>query len=150
DVVISSTINGTIITGGEGDIETGQTLTLDDVIVSGSTIAPGDSVFQGVIQGPPPPTFTWKAGPPGDWAKRSNWARGRGPDGPSNAKITGTATETVTVSQDESVNALTLGDAHATIAVTQGATLSVYGDFIVAAVHSIDISDGALYLGGHS
>ena len=63
-------------------------------------------------------------------------------------EIVGVKTETVTVSENESVNALTINDAQATLAVTNGATLSVYGDFVVAAVHAIDITQGTLFLGG--
>jgi hypothetical protein len=40
------------------------------------------------------------------------------PDGTSNATIAGSGTETVTVSSNQAVNLLTLGDANATLAVT--------------------------------
>ena len=116
--------------------------------MSGSTIAQGSSVFQGVVQGPLPGTFVWRAGASGDWGTESDWSGGVVPDGTSNAKIVGVKTETVTVSENEAVNALTINDAQATLAVTNGATLSVYGDFVVAAVHAIDITQGTLFLGG--
>lgn len=116
--------------------------------MSGSTIAQGSSVFQGVVQGPLPATFVWSAGASGDWGTESDWSGGVVPDGTSNAKIVGVKTETVTVSENEAVNALTINDAQATLAVTNGATLSVYGDFVVAAVHAIDITQGTLFLGG--
>jgi hypothetical protein len=74
--------------------------------------------------------------------------RRRRPGGKSNATIGETGAETVTVSSNESVNLLTLSDAHATLEVTGGATFSVYGGVAVTAAQAIDVADGTLAIGG--
>ena len=105
---------------------------------------------------PPPPTYTWVDGTSGDWGTGADWSGGVAPTGTTNATIAGTATETVTVSSNQAVNLLTLDDANATLAVTNGATLSAFGGISDLAVKEIDIAslagtgNGTLLIGGGS
>ena len=99
---------------------------------------------------PPPPTYVWTEGESGDWGTASDWSGGVVPDGTSNATIAGTGTETVTVSGNQATNILTLDNANATLAVTNGATLSAYGGLVASAVHEVDVTSGTLLVGGGS
>jgi hypothetical protein len=144
NVVDSITINDdATITGGVVNIDPGLTLTLDDVTVNGSIISGG-------IETAAVPTHTWAHdGTSGGWGLGSNWTGGFAPTAKSDATIAGTGTETVTVSGNDAVNLLTLNDAHATLAVANFATLSVYGGFAVSAAHAIDVApQGTLVVGG--
>jgi hypothetical protein len=99
---------------------------------------------------PPPPTFTWADGTSGDWGTGSDWSPNGVPNGTNNASISGVGTETVTVSTNEAVNALMLDDANATLSVTNGAQLSVYGGLTATAAQAIDVANGTLLIGGGS
>jgi hypothetical protein len=77
------------------------------------------------------PTFIWIDGTNGNWGDPSNWtvdgvAATAGPTAFDNALISGSGTETV-LSRRTTGNRLTLADANATLAVTNGAELSAYG-----------------------
>jgi hypothetical protein len=95
-------------------------------------------------------TFTWVDGTSGDWGTSSDWSPSGVPNGTDNAAISGTGTETVTVSTNEAVNALTLDDPNATLAVTNGAEVAVYGGLTATAVQAIDVANGTLLIGGGS
>jgi hypothetical protein len=93
-------------------------------------------------------TYTW-IGTSGDWSTATDWTGGPAgtvPDGKSNAAITASGTETVTVSSNQAVNVLTLNDANATLAITNGATLSAYGGLSVSAIvlYGFDESSGTV------
>jgi hypothetical protein len=85
-------------------------------------------------------TYTWVDGTSGDWGTAADWSGGVVANGTANATIAGTATDTVTVSSNQAVNLLTLNDANATLAVTNGATLSAFGGVSDLAVKQIDIA----------
>jgi hypothetical protein len=95
-------------------------------------------------------TFTWADGTSGDWGTGSDWSPNGIPNGTDNASISGVGTETVTVSTNEAVNALTLDDANATLSATNGAQLSVYGGLTATAAQAIDVANGTLLIGGGS
>jgi hypothetical protein len=149
--VTNAVVNGTTLTvtfqGG-----TTENLTLTTPLPSGDFVqttldgAGGTDVVVTNAALPPPPTFTWVDGTSGDWGTGSDWS----PNGLDNASISGTGTETVTVSTNEAVNALTLDDANATLSVTNGAQLSVYGGLTATAAQAIDVANGTLLIGGGS
>src|SRR5262249_34294891 len=91
---------------------------------------------------PPPPIYTWLDCTIAEWATAGDWSGGVIPDGTTDATISGSGTETVTVSTNQSVNVLTLDDVNATVAVTNGGTLSAFGGIVDNAVHEIDITQG--------
>ncbi len=96
----------------------------------------------------PIPTYIWVDGTTADWNTPSAWYGGKVPDGTVNALIGYDAYETITVSQDQSINVLTLNDIDAQFVVTNGATFSAYGGLIDTGNLSIIIRDGTLLIGG--
>jgi hypothetical protein len=147
-------VNGTTLTVTYADGETAD-ITLASPLPDGDFVQTtfdgtgGTKIVVTEAPLPPPPTYTW-TGTDGDWSDASNWSGGVVPDGTSNATIAGSGTETVTISSSQSVNLLTLDDAKATLAVTNGATLSAFGGLADSAIHEIDIANGTMLVRGGS
>ncbi|MFK4525265.1 Ca2+-binding RTX toxin-like protein [Bradyrhizobium japonicum] len=153
--VTSAIVNGTTLTVNYAGGQT-QNLTLAQPLPNGDFVQTqvdgqgGTNVIVTNAPLPPPPTYTWQDGLSGDWSTATNWSSGIVPDGTSNASISGTGSETVTVSSTQTVDVLTLADPNATLAITNGATLSAFGGLAVTGVHEIDVTSGTLLIGGGS
>jgi len=153
---IDQTVTGAVVQGNTltATLANGQTtsLTIAGPLPAGYSLETkldgtgGSDVVVATGPLPPPATYSWIDGTSGSWNIGSDWSGGVVPNGASNAKIAGTGSETITISDSEAANILTLNNANATLDVAVGGALTAYGGLTVSAAQQIDIL-GSLSLG---
>jgi hypothetical protein len=94
-------------------------------------------------------TFTWTSGVSGDWNTGLNWSTGGPPDASdAGAVIDATGTYTVTISDGETANTVTLDAAGAELSVASGGTLTLTGTAPALTVNAGTFDLAGLLVGG--
>ncbi len=102
---------------------TGDVLTLQGVTQADFTALNGSEF----IINPPAEPSTWQAAAGGDWTLGTNWNDNQEPGSSDQVEINLAGTYTVTVNASDTVAALNVSDASATLAIATGVALTVEG-----------------------